>query len=161
MGPRSCWVCKSLLGKQVASQLFSEKKEGPSLPIHHILSSSPLAVLAGSTGSRGTWMHKFGGSFGMLEAPPNQGRVTRCHQQRRRRRRDGWFMAPVIHGEQRALGCCKDIFEAPDSGSFLGQPWRLMPTVRNGLYPSGWHVRVARGAAWVEEQINALRCQTP
>lgn len=35
-------------------------------------------------------------------------------------------MAPFIHGEHRALGCCKDIFEEPDPVSFLGPPWRLM-----------------------------------
>lgn len=74
-------------------------------------------------------------AFGMLEAPPKQRHVTRCHQQRRRRRRrrDGWFMAPFTHGEQKALGCCKDIFEEPDPVSFLGPPWRLMPL---GVWPT-------------------------
>lgn len=88
-----------------------------------------------------------GDSFGMLEAPPNQRLVTKCHQQRRRRRRRGsWFMAPFIHGEQRALGCCKDIFEEPDPVSFLGPPWRLMPT--GGMV----HIQVGGMSGWPEQQ---------
>lgn len=96
-----------------------------------------------------------GDSFGMLEAPPNQRHVTKCHQ--RRRRRGSWFMTPFIHGEQRALGCCKDIFEEPDPVSFLevDAHWGYGP------YPSGGHVRMPRATAPVEDQINGLRCQTP
>lgn len=51
VGPRSCWVCQSLSGKQAASCLSGEKREGPSLSIQHIISPSPLPVLGGSTGS--------------------------------------------------------------------------------------------------------------
>lgn len=80
----------------------AEKKAAASLPIHCFLSPFPPAMLGGSTGSRGARLPELGGRLHGWDARgyPLIGHAS-PQQRKRRRKRDGWSMAPGVCGGDR------------------------------------------------------------